>query len=528
MKQRRNVGKPLLSLFLAIMLVLQTVTFSTAAYAESGPNDTEMQAVSEPDSPIVDEPSEEAVSEPDTPIVDEPSEETVSEPDTPIVDEPSSVSKEEQDVSNNSIMMEAVPMDKTAVFMGSNSSFPLELKQGNVVIDLNGIIQGRQPFTLKSEGLKVPANGDDPNPTNADPEKYIQKGDWIELKREDHFKEVVLPTTTKTLFAQTDSGTKQLGTAYFTPSSIRVVFDGDDNFFNGVGRGITFSFETTADADVTGLDYGDKKPVNIFGSTYQLENPNVTAEYGITLTSPGMIKWDQYSYRGIQPAQFVEGAITWQSTVSASDQFDKTIKLPLDGKTYYTNPSAYNTNPGNSRGIYVEGSFKVNDQNVTPVVGEDGSLTYIFPSGTGPEPKVEYKTWIPKESYYYEYRNPPSNLGRSHRDMNGKVELRQDDSMLVQAGLEMSFAPDWIQSSASYDHASEIITWKVTVNQYNKNGLKDFTITNVLPDGLNFYRLNGKRMALNLDYHPLHQTQTACILLAILTVKWIYLLKVKS
>nr|WP_145405119.1 carboxypeptidase regulatory-like domain-containing protein [Paenibacillus xylanexedens] len=486
MKQRRNVGKPLLSLFLAIILVLQTVTFSTAAYAESGPNDTEMGAVSEPDSSIVDEPSEEVVGEPDSPNVDEPSEETVSEPDTPIVDEPSSVSKEEQDVSNNSIMMEAVPMDKTAVFMGSNSSFPLELKQGNVVIDLNGIIQGRQPFTLKSEGLKVPVNGDDANPTNADPEKYIQKGDWIELKREDHFKEVVLPTATKTLFAQTDSGTKQLGTAYFTPNSIRVVFDGDDNFFNGVGRGITFSFETTADADVTGLNYGDKKPVNIFGSTYQLENPNVTAEYGITLTSPGMIRWDQYSYRGIQPAQFVEGAITWQSTVSASDQFDKTIKLPLDGKTFYTNPSTYNTGFGNSRGIYVEGSFKVNDQNATPVVGADGSLTYIFPSGTGPEPKVEYKTWIPKESYYYEYRNPPSNLGRSYRDMTGKVELRQDNSMLVQAGLEMSFAPDWIQSSASYDHASETILWKVTVNQYNKKGLKDFTITNVLPAGLDF------------------------------------------
>ncbi|WP_366292108.1 SpaA isopeptide-forming pilin-related protein [Paenibacillus sp. AN1007] len=470
MKQRRNVGKPLLSLFLAIMLVLQTVMFSTAAYAESAPNDTEVEAVSEPDSPIVDEPSEEAV----------------SEPDSPIVDKPSSVSEEAQDAPNRSQMVAAVPMDKTAVFMGSNSSFPLVVMQGNAVVDPNGIIKGRQPFTLKSEGLKLPVNGDDAYPTDADPEKYIQKGDWIELKREDYFKEVVLPTATKTLNAQTDSGTKQLGTAYFNPNSIRVVFDGEDNFFNGVGRGITFSFETTADADVTGLDYGEKKPVNIFGSTYQLENPDVTAEYGITLTSPGMIRWDQYSYRGIEPAQFVEGAITWQSTVSASDRFDKTIKLPLDGKTFYTNPSAYNSKPGNVKGIYMEGSFKVNNQSVTPVIGADGSLTYIFPSGTGPEPKVEYKTWIPKESYYYEYRNPPSNLGRSHRDMNGKVELRQEDSMLVQAGLEMSFAPDWIQSSASYDHASDIITWKVTVNQYNKNGLKDFTITNVLPDGLNY------------------------------------------
>jgi len=160
--------------------------------------------------------------------------------------------------------------------------------------------------------------------------------------------------------------------------------------------------------------------------------------------------------------------------------------LPLDGKTFYTNPTTYNTGFGNVRGIYMEGSFKVNGQNVTPVIGADGSLTYIFPQETGLDPKVEYKTWIPKEAYYYEHRNPPNNLGRSYRDMNGKVELRQDNNMLVQAGQEISFAPDWIQASASYDHANETITWKVTVNQYNKKGLKNFTITNVLPAGLEF------------------------------------------
>lgn len=41
-------------------------------------------------------------------------------------------------------------------------------------------------------------------------------------------------TATKTLNALTDSGMKQLGTAYFTPNSIRIVFDGDDGFFNGI------------------------------------------------------------------------------------------------------------------------------------------------------------------------------------------------------------------------------------------------------------------------------------------------------
>ena len=380
-----------------------------------------------------------------------------------------------------------VPSDKTAVFMGVNSSFPLEVRQGNpqTVIAPDGIIQGRQQFTLKSEGLAAPVNGDDPNPTNANPDNYIQKGDWIELKREDYFKEVVLPTATKVLNAQTESGMKQLGTAYFTPNSIKIVFNGDDNFFNGVGRGIVFSFETTADADLTGMVYGDTKPINIFGTAYQLKNPDVTAAYSITLSSPGMVKWDQYSYRGLPAAQFVEGAVTWQSTVSAFDQFDNKIKLPLDGKIFYTNPSSYNTS-GNVPGIYMPGSFKVNGIEATPSIGGDGSLTYTFPPGTGVDPKVEYKTWIPKESYYYEHKNPPGNLGRSYRVMRGSVQLKQDDDKLVEASQEISFAPDWIQASASYDHSSETIIWKVTVNQYNKKGLKDFTITNILPAGLEF------------------------------------------
>ncbi|MFC9710591.1 DUF5979 domain-containing protein [Paenibacillus sp. NPDC056933] len=453
MKRKRSVVKAVLSFCLAVLLVLQTVMFSVPAYAESVPDDYVTAA---------------------------------SEADSPSADEPSSVPEAVYDAPNNFVVMAAVPTDKTAVFMETNSTFPLKVTQGTDIAP-GGTIQGRQAFTLKSEGLKVPVRGDYANtPDENDTTKYIQKGDSIELKKDDYFKEVVLPTATKPLMATTDLGAKQLGIAYFTPDSIKIVFNGDDWFFNGVGRGVTFGFETTANSDITGMSYGDTKPITIFGGAYELLNPDVTAAYRITLSSPGMIRWDQYSYRGIQPAQLVEGAITWESTVSAFDQFDTTVQLPLDGKIFYTNPSTYNTGFGNAHGIYMEGSFKVNGQDATPVIGADGSLTYLFPEGTGLNPKVEYKTWIPKEAYYYEHRNPPGNLGRGYRDMNGKVELRQDNNMLVQASQEISFAPDWIQASASYDHANETITWKVIVNQYNKKGLKDFTITNVLPTGLDF------------------------------------------
>lgn len=65
--------------------------------------------------------------------------------------------------------------------------------------------------------------------------------------------------------ATTETGQKQLGIAYFTPNSINIVFNGDDVFFNGIGRAVTFGFETTANSDVTGMNYGDTKPISIFG-----------------------------------------------------------------------------------------------------------------------------------------------------------------------------------------------------------------------------------------------------------------------
>lgn len=337
MKRRGRVRTSLLSFCMAIVIALQSVMFSAAAYAENASDGFGTAA----------EPS------------------SVSEAEYASPDEPS-VPEAVYDVPNNFLVMAVAPTDKTAVFMEANSTFPLKVTQGTDIAP-GGTIQGRQPFTLKSEGLKVPVKGDYANtPDENDTTKYIQKGDSIELKRDPHFKEVVLPTATKSLMAKTDVGLKQLGTAYFTPDSIKIVFNGDDWFFNGVGVAVTFSFETTANSDLQGMDYGDTKPISIFGGAYELKNPDVTPAYSITLTSPGMVKWDQWSYRGIQPAQFVEGAVTWQSTVSAFDKFDTTIKLPLDGKKFFTDPASYNTGNGNVRGIYVPGSFKVNDIAVEP------------------------------------------------------------------------------------------------------------------------------------------------------------------
>ncbi|WP_100541275.1 SpaA isopeptide-forming pilin-related protein [Paenibacillus sp. GM2FR] len=448
MKRKRSIGKAILSFCLAITLVLQTVAFSVTGYADSAPSDSGAAAV--------------------------------SEADLPSADEPPSVTKAVYDVPNDSIVMMAAPTDKTLVFMDANSTFPLKVTQGTDIAP-GGTIQGRQAFTLKSEGLKVPVNGDDADPTNADPDLYIQKGDWIELKRDDYFEEVVLPTATKTLMATTETGQKQLGIAYFTPESIKIVFNGDDGFFNGIGRAVTFGFETTANADVTGMNYGDTKPISIFGGAYELKNPDVTPAYSINLTGNNWPKNGSWTWWYVTVPAYQDGYLSIQSTPSSFDVLDEASKLPLDGMTFYTKPSDY-------RMVYVPGSFKVNGTKVDPTMDVDGSLSYIFPAGTGVDPKVEYQAWFHKDLYYKEYRGVAIDPGRSGgQRLDPKVELR-DTSADVKASAtrETWVAPDWIQASGSYDHPNETITWRVTVNQYNKKGLKDFTITNVLPAGLDF------------------------------------------
>ncbi|MCM3697792.1 SpaA isopeptide-forming pilin-related protein [Paenibacillus macerans] len=466
MKRRGRVRTSLLSFCLAVVIALQSVTFSAAAYAENASDG--FGTAAEPSSV-----SDAVYASPDEPSVPD----AVYAP--PV----------------NFALMAADLKDKTAVFMEANSTFPLKVTQGTPPADIapGGTIQGRQPFTLKSDGLKVPVKGDYANtPDENDTTKYIQQGDSIELKRDDHFKEVALPTATKTLMATTEFGPKQLGIAYFTPDSIKIVFNGDDWFFNGVGRAVTFGFETTANADVNGMGYNETKPINIFGGAYQLENPNITPAYAINLRSMSNNQTDYWRYsRGnteIKSADFVEGVIQWKADVSASDRDDVTIPVSLEGTKF--------SNDLTNVGVYVENSFQVLDSGGNPVLAtpiySGGKLSYSFPTGIGDKATITFKTWIPKKTYYYEYRD--TDWGYRQGIFNFAQLYDSSDQELVNSkkafpednGWGVGIKPDWIQAAASYDHPNETITWKVTVNQYNKKGLKDFTITNVLPTGLDF------------------------------------------
>ncbi|MGC6589393.1 DUF7601 domain-containing protein [Paenibacillus sp. Dod16] len=481
MKRQHSVGKSVMAFCLAILLVLQTVAFSFTAYADSAPSDSGAAAVTEADSSSAEEP----------PSVTE-----------AVYDEPASAP----------MALAAGPTDKTSLFMGKNDPFPLTVSQGTPSSEIKSTtapgydpnvdkINGRQTFTITSESLRVPMRSDsDTDEKNSD--TYIQKGDFIELKKADYFQGVTLTKATKDLDVTLFGQNYKLGTAYFTETSIKVVFDGDDSLFLQ-GTNVNFRFDTTANADVAGMDYGTTKPLALFGSGYMLENPEVTAKYSISLRSnsntDSFVSYTQQRGRvEISSTDFQAGKVKWQAIVTATDMDDVNIKLPLDG-TIFSNDL---TNVGN----YVTGSFEVKDAANNVVIGEaptyNGSeLTYTFPDNIGDTATINFETWIPKEKYYKQYRYNDSSwdFSSTQQVSNGVTTgtatsavklLKADNTELATSNLwTVALKPVWIQKDGVQNYKDNTITWTITVNhngKYNRKPLQDLAITDIIPPGLSF------------------------------------------
>ncbi|MEF2966571.1 SpaA isopeptide-forming pilin-related protein [Paenibacillus sp. M1] len=451
MKRKRSVSKTVLSFCLAILLALQAVTLPASAYAGSAQDGFGTAA-----GPY-----------------------SVTEA---VYDDPSSVTEAVYEMPPDFLMMAVDPADKTSVIEAANSPFPLEVIQDEKTVpdDGTGIINGRQPFTLSLTNLKVPVYGDD---QSADPESIIQKGDKVIFDKATYFPRVNLTATgSKAIMV----GSQKIATATFSEAAVTITFDGDDVFFNGIKFGVLINLTLAAKGDLSEIDYGEDGTADIFGKQYTMNNPPLTPKYSIAINALDSVKPSQYGYVNLGKNSFADGTITWKVDIAATDLNDNTIPLSLEGTTFYDDLSkdvSYN-----AAGVYVEDSFTVNEQKVTPVYA-DGALSYTFPPGSDDKATITFKTWIPKGLYYYEYQPVPGNDGGQKIATTAQLKDENGNELIKASSYRVNIYPDWIQQTGVVSKQGEdtFVTWTIDVNRnYNKQGLKNFTITDALPNGLIF------------------------------------------
>ncbi|MFC4598237.1 DUF7601 domain-containing protein [Cohnella hongkongensis] len=431
-KRNQKLYKTALSFFLALVLALQTVTFSAAASS-------------------LDEP-EFAAPEP-------------------------SVTETVYGVPEGALLtpFAAGPADKTAVLAAANPTFNLTVSQGDSVIPAGGEINGRDNFTIALADIAVPTQGDY---TTAPPETVIQQGDFAVLDKATYFPDVNLTPAGPMNINQ---GSLKIATVQFFADSIRITFDGAE-VYDGSRREVKIGFSATAKA--ANQAPGGGGDTSIFYQDYRFQNSNLVPEYTIVASSLSNGGYDG----GIYNASLQEGAITWRAVVTATDKDDKTIPMPLDGLIL--------ANDLASVGVYVPGSFTVDDDEVEPTY-TGGTLSYQFPNVSTAEnvknkATITFKTWIPKETYYAERNDFSNSYGWYRIDYTAKLVGDDADVKASSNTHRVAIRPNWIAVSGkpSKSGSDTLITWTVAVNQrinnnsvLSRTGLQNVKITDYLPDG---------------------------------------------
>ncbi|WP_397328546.1 DUF7601 domain-containing protein [Paenibacillus arenilitoris] len=439
----------MISFCLAVLLLLQTVVFPAATYADGASG-----------SPAVSDGVNDSPDEPPTAT-------------DAVYNPPSSFAL---------TAMAADPADKTAVLANANATFKLTVEQGDpaTVIPVGGEINGRENFTLVLEDIAVPTKGDD---INAPPESVIQQGDYAVLDKAIYFPDVNLTPAGPLNINQ---GSLKIATVQFFADSIKITFDGA-GVYDGSRRDVKIGFSAVSKAaDQTPGGGGD---TTIFGNGYKFKNSDLVPEYSITVSSLSNGGYDS----GINNPSFQEGAITWRVAVTATDTDDKTIPMPLDGLTF--------SNELANVGVYVPGSFFVDGDAADPAYAADRTFSYKFPDVSTADnvkstAEITFKTWIPKNVYYYEKNGNFDQHGWYRIDNTAK--LLGDTAADVKASSNthrIAIRPNWILvgGKPSKSGNDTLITWTVEINKrinnnsvLSKTGLQNVKITDMLPAGTEF------------------------------------------
>ncbi len=233
-----------------------------------------------------------------------------------------------------------------------------------------------------------------------------------------------------------------------------IIFDGDDDVFNGMYANVEGSFSATLKYEgKTAGDEDQTDTVVILGKDYTIGIPAIPLEY--TFEKSG---------------EYAQGVMTWTIIV---DQKRGVSHVNLQGFEFVDDML--------EAGTYVDNSFKVNGVTVSPMLtSENQSLSYVFPETTG-EQVITFETIVYDETN----PQPQEQSAVNHADLLKGGE----ESPVAESSATVSYAVNWIEKTFEktgdiYENTAKI-DWKVAFNQVGAT-LNDVKVTDVLDSNLIF------------------------------------------
>ncbi len=329
----------------------------------------------------------------------------------------------------------------------------LSIRQNNIVIEAGGTINSDLPLRVELS-MSIPVEGDDPTP-----EQPVRKGDVLTIPLSDAFHLINAETIALKM------GSIIVGHASFETDaesgmvSARVVFDGDDEVFDGTYNDVRLNFAADMEYDKSGENgSAGNHVVSILEKDFIVNVPELPIIYN--MNKAGSV-------------DLADQSITWTVNVSATQGGQP---YSLEGYGFKDDLSAV--------GSYIEGSFKLNGSATTPV-WSNNNLSYTFGAGSAGTATISFKTKIPDAKYY----------SSSSQAVDNKALLLDEDEIEVAKGeTSVQFTPEWIEksgvssdqsSSGVYDPKNRTITWTIIANHMSAS-LRNVVVTDLLTGGLEF------------------------------------------
>lgn len=323
------------------------------------------------------------------------------------------------------------------------------VKQNGNIIPESGTISSTDPITVDIS-FHLPVEGDDPTPPVT-----VKKNDTASFDLSDAFK--LLSGTS----IQLKDGDVLVGNVSFITDpdtnmvSAKILFDGDEEIFNGSVNTVKCQFHADFQFDSTGYPVtGGEQVITVLDKSYTVVIPPKEIIYGVE--KEGTL-------------DLTNKCVEWKVTITA-DQGGGAIDL--EGYKFLDDLK--------DAGTYLSGSFTVaEDPSAVPVVN-DSRIEYVFPAGVKGPQTISFKTEIPEDLYY---------AAAGQQNIRNTAGLYDKEDILKKEGTDVVYwTPKWIEksgdtndnsNSAVYDPNGRTITWTIIAN-HNNASLKQVVITDIL------------------------------------------------